>query len=59
MLLGTLCASLLGNMSAVKESQEQAMIFKTFNLKKERNCKSRLWIQIGFLILPHPLTNLL
>ena len=33
------------------------MVLKTFNLKKKKNYKSMLWIQIGFLIPPHPLTN--
>ena len=33
------------------------MVLKTFNLKRKRNYKSRLWIQAEFLIPPHPLTN--
>ena len=33
------------------------MVLKIFNLKRKRNYKSRLWIHIGFLIPPHPLTN--
>ena len=33
------------------------MVLKTFNLKKKKNYKSMLWIQIEFLIPPHPLTN--
>ena len=40
MLLGTLGASLLGNL-----------------LTGKRNCKSRFWKTIGFLIKPHTLTN--
>ena len=33
------------------------MVLKILNLREERNNQRRLWIQIGFLILPHPLTN--
>ena len=33
------------------------MVLKIFNLREEKNNQNRLWIQIGFLIPPHPLTN--
>ena len=53
MLLGTLGASLLGNMLAEK------WIVRTGSGKKKRkrNCKSWLWKIMGLLMRPHPLTN--
>ena len=45
MLLGTLGASLLGNLLTGK------------GRKRKRNKQSWLWKQNGFLIPPHPLTN--
>ena len=53
MLLGTLGASLLGNLLA-----EKGIVKADFgNKKKKRNCKSWLWKRMGFLMPPHPLTN--
>ena len=53
MLLGTLGASLLGNLLAEK------WIVRTGSGKKKRkrNCKSWLWKIMGLLMRPHPLTN--
>ena len=40
MFLGTLGASLLGNM--LKESQEQTMVLEIFNLKKEMELQEQI-----------------
>ena len=54
MLLGTLGASLLGNLLAGKG----IVTAGTGNKKgKGINCKSWHWEKLGFLMLPHPLTN--
>ena len=53
MLLGTLGASLLGNLLAVKGIARAG----SGNKKGKRNCKSWFWKRLGFLMLPHPLTN--
>ena len=53
MLLGTLGASLLGNMLAGKGIVRAGSGIK----KRKRNCKSWLWKLNGFLMLPRPLTN--
>ena len=53
MLLGTLGTSLLGNVLAGKSITRAGY----GNKKRKRNYKSKLWIQIGFLIPPHLLTN--
>ena len=62
MLLGTLGASLLGNILAgkgIKTAGEGIVRAGYGNKKGKKNRKkeSRLWKQNGFLILPHPLTN--
>ena len=54
MLLGTLGASLLGNMLAGKGILRAGSAKK----KRKRNCKSWLWTRKVFLIPPDPLTNL-
>ena len=53
MLLGTLGASLLGNLLVGKGIVRAGC----GNKKGKKNCKSWLWKRIGFLMLPHPLTN--
>ena len=53
MLLGTLGASLLGNMLAEKWIVRAG----SGNKKRKRNCKSWLWKIMGLLMRPHPLTN--
>ena len=64
MLLGTLGATLLGNLLAGKgivraSSGRRSLTSSTSygNKKKKRNCKSWLWKRMGFLMLHHPLTN--
>ena len=54
MVLGTLGASLLGNMSAGKGIARAGSGNKK---KKKRNRKSWLCKKMKFLILPHPLAN--
>ena len=51
MLFGTLGASLIGNLLSGK-----GIVRAGSEKKRERNCKSWLWKQNGFLISPHPLT---
>ena len=53
MLLGTLGASLLGNMLAWKRNARAG----SGNKKGERNCKGWIWKRMGFLTQSHPLTN--
>ena len=53
MLLGTLGASLLENLLAGK-----GIVRAGSGKKRKRNCKSWFRKTVGFLILPHPLTNL-
>ena len=64
MLLGTLGATLLGNLLAGKgivraSSGRRSLTSSTSdgNKKKNRNCKRWLWKRMGFLMSPHPLTN--
>ena len=64
MLLGTLGATLLGNLLAGKgivraSSGRRSLTSSTSygNKKKKRNCKSWLWKRMGFLMSPHPSTN--
>ena len=64
MLLGTLGATLLGNLLAGKgivraSSGRRSLTSSTSygNKKKKRNCKGWLWKRMGFLMSPHPLTN--
>ena len=53
MSLGTLGASLLGNLLSAKEIVRAGSMKK----KRKRNCKSWLWKRMGFLMLLHPLKN--
>ena len=53
MLLGTLGASFLRNLLAGKGIVRAG----SGNKKRKRNCKSWYWKTMGFLMLPHPLTN--
>ena len=53
MLLGTLGASLLGNLLAGKGIVRAG----SGNKKRKRNCKSWQWKTMGFLMPHHPLTN--
>ena len=53
MSLGSLGASLLGNLLPGKGILRAG----SGNKKKKRNCKSWYWKTMGFLMLPHPLTN--
>ena len=52
MLLGTLGASLLGNLLTGK-----GIVRAGSGNKKKRNCKSWYLKTMGFLMLPHPLTD--
>ena len=52
MLLGTLGASLLGNLLAGK-----GIVRAGSGKKRNRNCKSWCWKTMGFLMPPHPFTN--
>ena len=54
MLLGTLGASLSGNISAGKEVENRAGEIK--KVAKQQK-KTRLWKRNGFLMLPNTLTN--
>ena len=60
MLVGTLGTSLLGNILAGK-GIVRASFFELLNFvwkqNRKRNCRSLLWKRMGFLMLPHPLTN--
>ena len=53
MLLGTLGASLLGNMLAGRRNARAG----SGNKKGERNCKGWIWKRMVFLTPSHPLTN--
>ena len=53
MLLGTLGASLLGNLLTGKRIVRAG----SGNKKRKRNCKSWFWKTMEFLMPPHPLTN--
>ena len=53
MLLGTLGASLLGNLLSGMGIVSTASGIK----KRRRNCKSWYWKTMGFLMPSHPLTN--
>ena len=53
-LFGTLGASLLGSVIAGKAIVRAGSGGKN----RKRNCKSRVWKRMGFLMPPHPLTNL-
>ena len=60
MLLGTLGASLLGNILARKGIVRAGSGHRSLNSykKRKRNCKNWLWKRMGFLIIPpHPLKN--
>ena len=69
MLVGTLGASLLGNMLAGKGIVRAGSGCRSLsaalqnsspsyeNKKRKKNCKSWLWKRMGFLMLSHPLTN--
>ena len=59
MLLGTLGASLLGNILAGKEIVRAGSGRRSLNAykKRKKNWKDWLWKRMGFLMLPHPLTN--
>ena len=59
MLLGTLGASLLGNILARKGIVRAGSGHRSLNSykKRKRNCKNWLWKRMGFLMPPHSLTN--
>ena len=64
MLLGTLRASLLGNLLSRKgivragSGHDSANSSTSYgNERRKRNCKSWLWKRVWFLMPPHPLTN--